>query len=81
MKEKLKKLKEIIKEHNKDSRNYLDEFYTQCKDCEVDDLDWIECDDDYMDFIGQQPVEYNRIYDIAVLYITNQLMEIINDKN
>ena len=81
MKEKLKKLKEIIKKHNKDSRTYLDEFYKQCKDNEVEDLDWVESDNDYMDFIGQQPIEYNRIYDVAVLNITNQLMEIINDKN
>jgi hypothetical protein len=76
----LNELVETLKEHNKDSCEYLDEFYNQCKNKEIDDLDWVENNNDFMDFIGNQEIEYNRIYDIAVLNITNQLLEILDIK-
>ena len=76
----LNELVETLKEHNKDSCEYLDDFYVQCQNREIDDLDWIMDDDNFMDFIGNQETEYNRIYDMAVLNITNQLLEILNVK-
>ena len=68
----LNELIETLKEHNKNSCKYLDAFYNQCKDGGVGDLEWVENDNDFMYFVGGLELEYNRVYDIAVLNITNQ---------
>jgi len=79
MKDKLNKLKEHLTEHHTDSRKYLDDFYTKCKEGEVDDLEWIESDDEFSDFVGGVDIEYNRIYDIAILHITNKLLKLLEE--
>ena len=76
--DKLKELIEVLKEHNKDSRGYLNEFYKKCQNNEVDDMNWVDCDSGFEDFIISQPMEYNRIYDKAILDITNKLLILLN---
>lgn len=85
MKNEIKLKKELVdlmvkalKEHSKDSREYLDDFYNQCQNNEIDDLDWIEDDNDFMDFIGRSETEYSRIYDIAILNLSNKLLSILD---
>ena len=81
LQEEINYLVEILQAHNSDSRKYLDKFYNKCKNNCVDELNWVECDDTYMDFVNQQGVEYNRIYDIAILNITEKLLAILQDKS
>jgi hypothetical protein len=79
MKDKLKRLKEVLEEHHKDSRKYLDGFYKQCKNGEVDDLDWIETDNEFSDFVSGVDIEYNRIYDIAILHLTEKVLTLLKE--
>ena len=74
-KEKLKVIKHYLEETYKDSREYMNEFYEQCQDGEIDDLEWIESDEEFDDFINACPVEYIRIYDYALLEISRRLLK------
>lgn len=74
----LEQLKELLERHNKDSRKYLDEFYKQCQNDEIEDMNWVESDNEFDDFINQQGVEYNRIYDKAIVDITSKLLILLN---
>ena len=74
----VKELKELLERHNKDSRKYLDEFYKQCQNDEIEDMNWVESDNEFDDFINQQGVEYNRIYDKAIVDITSKLLILLN---
>ena len=69
-----KELIKKLKEHHKDSVKYLNDFYKQCKNYEVDDLEWIKCDDDFDNYLGGLPVEYTRIYDMAIKNLTGDLL-------
>ena len=79
-KEKLKVLKHYLEETYKDSREYLDEFYEQCVDGEIDDIFPIKDDDDMDDWCSNQPVEYIRIYDYALLELSRRLLKMLNEK-
>lgn len=69
-----KELIEKLKKHYHESREYLNDFYKQCQNYEVDDCDWIECDKDFDNFLASCPVEYNRIYDMAIKNLTGDLL-------
>lgn len=75
----LEQLKELLERHNKDSRKYLDDFYKKCKEGEVDDLDWVQSDNEFSDFVSGVDIEYNRIYDIAILHLTNEVLTLLNE--
>ena len=79
-KEKLKVLKHYLEETHKDSREYLDEFYEQCTNDEIDDIFPIKDDGDMDDWCSNQPVEYIRIYDYALLELSRRLLKMINDE-
>ena len=79
-KEKLKVLKHYLEETHKDSREYLNEFYEQCTNDEIDDIFPIKDDGDMDDWCSNQPVEYIRIYDYALLELSRRLLKMINDE-
>ena len=74
-KEKLIVIKHYLEETYKDSREYMDGFYDDCQHGEIDDLEWIESDEEFDDFINACPVEYIRIYDYALLEISRRLLK------
>tara|TARA_R100000152_G_C6630757_1_gene78420 strand:+ start:336 stop:578 length:243 start_codon:yes stop_codon:yes gene_type:complete len=76
-KEKLKVLKHYLEETYKDSREYLDEFYEDCKDGEVDNLEWLEDDNNMDDWCSNQPIEYIRIYDYALMEFSRRLLKMM----
>ena len=78
-KEKLKVLKHYLEETHKDSREYLDEFYEQCTNDEIDDIFPIKDDSDMDDWCSNQPVEYIRIYDYALLELSRRLLKMIKE--
>ena len=79
-KEKLKVLKHYLEEVNIDSRKYLDSFYEDCQNGEIDDLDWLASDGEMDDFVSTSELEYVRIYDYALLEISRRLLKMINDE-
>ena len=79
-KEKLRVIKHSLEETYKDSREYMDSFYDDCQNGEVEDLDWLASDDEMSDFINACPVEYNRIYDYALLELSRRLLNELNEK-
>ena len=79
-KEKLRVIKHYLEETYKDSREYMNEFYEDCKNGEIEDLEWLESDDEMDDFIGACPVEYIRIYDYALLEFSRRLLKMLNEK-
>ena len=79
-KDKLRVIKHSLEETYKDSREYMDGFYDDCKYGEVEDLEWLVSDDEMSDFINACPVEYNRIYDYALLEISRRLLNELNEK-
>ena len=79
-KDKLRVIKHSLEETYKDSREYMDEFYDDCQNGEVEDLEWLVSDDEMSDFINACPVEYNRIYDYALLEISRRLLNELNEK-
>ena len=79
-KDKLRVIKHSLEETYKDSREYMDEFYDDCQNGEVEDLDWLASDDEMSDFINACPVEYNRIYDYALLELSRRLLNELNEK-
>lgn len=66
-----------LRKENYDSRKYLDKFYQQCRNNEIDDLDWVNTDDDFHDFVNQQGIEYNRIWDLSSLKLTSKYIDLI----
>ena len=72
---KLAKTIAYLLETYEDSRGYMDEFYEDCKNNEIDELDWIIDDDSMDDWCSNQPVEYIRIYDYALLEISRRLLK------
>jgi hypothetical protein len=78
-KEKLKVIKHYLEETYEYSREYLDVFYEDCKRGDIDDLDWIKDDNNMSDFCNNQPVEYIRIYDYALLEISRRLLKMIKE--
>tara|TARA_R100001594_G_scaffold92815_1_gene127118 strand:- start:937 stop:1233 length:297 start_codon:yes stop_codon:yes gene_type:complete len=76
-KEKLKVLKHYLEETYKDSREYMDEFYENCQNGELDDLDWLVSDNQMDDFVGGSELEYVRIYDYALLELSRRLLKMI----
>ena len=79
-KEKLKVIKHYLEETYKDSREYMDEFYEQCQDGEIDDLDWLASDNQMDDFVGSNKLENVRIYDYALLELSRRLLKMINNE-
>jgi len=79
-KEKLRVIKHYLEETYKDSREYMDEFYEDCKNGEIENLEWLESDDEMDDWCSNQPVEYNRIYDYALMEFSRILLKRINEK-
>ena len=75
------KLIKKLKKHNDASTMYLNEFYEECKDGIYDELEWIETEKDFENFINNCPQEYNRIYDLAVKHITEDLLKYLTTKN
>ena len=59
-------------------RKYLDEFYKDCKEGKVDEMEWIKSDDEFYDFVGAVDIEYNRIYDMAILSFTKKLLTLLD---
>ena len=78
-KEKLKVIKHYLEETYNDSRGYMDEFYEQCQDGEIDDLDWLASDNQMDDFVGSNKLENVRIYDYALLELSRRLLKMINE--
>ena len=58
-----KVLKHYLEETYIDSREYLDEFYEDCQNGKIDDLDWLASDGEMDDFVSTSELEYIRIYD------------------
>ena len=79
-KDKLKIIKHSLEETYKDSREYMDSFYDDCQNGEVEELGWLASDDEMSDFINACPVEYNRIYDYALLELSRRLLNELNEK-
>ena len=78
-KEKLKVIKHYLEETYKDSRGYMDEFYEQCQDGEIEDLDWLASDNQMDDFVGSNKLENVRIYDYALLELSRRLLKILDE--
>ena len=78
-KDKLKVIKHSLEETYKDSREYMDEFYEQCQDGEIDDLDWLASDNQMDDFVGSNKLENVRIYDYALLEISRRLLKTLDE--
>ena len=74
-KEKLRVIKHSLEETYKDSRGYMDSFYEDCQNGEIEDLDWLASDDEMSDWCSNQPVEYIRIYDYALLELSRRLLK------
>ena len=72
---KLAKVIGYLLETHEDSREYMDDFYEQCKDGVIIDLDWVKDDKDFSNFMSNQELEYVRIYDFALLEISRRLLK------
>ena len=68
-----KLIKKLTKHYN-ESTNYLTQFYEQCEKYEVEDLEWIKCDKDFDNFLSACPLEYTRIYDMAIKNLSGDLL-------
>ena len=77
-KEKLKVIKHYLEETYKDSREYMDDFYKQCQDGGICDLDWVKDDKDFSNFIDSQDIELIRIYDYALMELSARLLKKLN---
>ena len=75
---KLAKLIAYLLRTHEDCTEYMEEFYEQCKNKEVDDLEWLQSDDEMDDFLASQPIEYNRIYDYAAKELSARLLKILD---
>ena len=72
---KLAKLIAYLLETHEYSREYMDNFYKNCKNGEIDDLEWLTYDEAMNDFIEAQPEEYIRIYDYALMELSRRLLK------
>ena len=72
---KLAKVIAYLLETHEDSRHYMNSFYKCCKNGEFDDLEWVEDDRNFDDFINSQNIEHIRIYDYALLEISRRLLK------
>ena len=72
---KLAKLIAYLLETHEYSREYMDSFYKNCKNGEIDDLEWLTYDEAMNDFIEAQPEEYIRIYDYALMELSRRLLK------
>ena len=79
-KEKLRVIKHSLEETYKDSRHYMNSFYKCCENGEIDDLEEVVDDGRFDEFINNQPIEYIRIYDYALLELSRRLLKTINDE-
>ena len=75
---KLAKTIAYLLETHEDSREYMDDFYKQCQDGGICDLDWVKDDKDFSNFIDNQELEYVRIYDYALLELSRRLLKKLN---
>ena len=72
---KLAKLIAYLLETHEDSRHYMNSFYKCCKNGEIDDLEWVEDDKDFSNFIDSQDIEHIRIYDYALMELSARLLK------
>jgi len=72
---KLAKVIAYLLETHEDSREYMDSFYEDCQNGEIEDLDWLASDNEMSDWCNSQPVEYVRIYDYALLELSRRLLK------
>ena len=72
---KLAKTIAYLLETHEDSREYMDDFYKQCQDGGICDLDWVKDDKDFSNFIDNQELVYVRIYDYALLELSRRLLK------
>ena len=72
---KLAKVIAYLLETHEDSRGYMDSFYEDCQNGEIEDLDWLASDNEMSDWCNSQPVEYVRIYDYALLELSRRLLK------
>ena len=72
---KLAKTIAYLLETYEDSKGYMNEFYEDCKNGEIEDLEWLEGDEEMDDFINACPIEYIRIYDYALMELSRRLLK------
>ena len=72
---KLAKVIAYLLETYEDSRGYMDSFYEDCQNGEIDDFDWLATANEMSDWCNSQPVEYVRIYDFALLELSRRLLK------
>ena len=72
---KLAKVIGYLLETHEDSRHYMNSFYKCCKNGEIDDLEWVEDDKDFSNFIDSQDIEHIRIYDYALMELSARLLK------
>ena len=72
---KLAKLIAYLLETHEESRHYMNSFYKCCKNKKIDDLEWIESDEEFDNFINNQSIEHIRIYDYALLQLSARLLK------
>tara|TARA_B100001250_G_C19672656_1_gene732187 strand:- start:410 stop:655 length:246 start_codon:yes stop_codon:yes gene_type:complete len=78
-KEKLKVIKHYLEETYRDSKDYMNEFYNNCKNDEIEDLEWLVGNEEMDDFINACPIEYIRIYDYALLDLSRRLLKMLDE--
>ena len=78
-KEKLRVIKHYLEETYEDAREYMNEFYEQCQNGEIDDLDWLASDNQMDDFVGSNKLENVRIYDYALLELSRRLLKMLDE--
>ena len=78
-KEKLKVIKHYLEETYRDSKDYMNEFYNNCKNDEIEDLEWLLGNEEMDDFINACPIEYIRIYDYALLDLSRRLLKMLDE--
>ena len=76
---KLAKVIAYLLETHEDSREYMDSFYKDCQDGEIDDLEEVVDDGRFDEFINNQPIEYIRIYDYALLELSRRLLKMLEE--
>lgn len=76
----MEKIKDILTEEIKNSRQYLKQFFERCEDGSVDALDWVIDEDTFEDFFLSQSEEYSAIYDFAVVKLCKRLLKTIEEE-
>ena len=75
---KLAKVIGYLLETHEDSRHYMNSFYKCCKNGEIDDLEWVEDDKDFSNFIDSKDIEHIIIYDYALMELSARLLKKLN---